>query len=468
MLEQALTKTNQSRRNFIKGATGAAVAGIGASVFSGTVHANVEGIDWEHSATDYADNQRFWWKVQKQFVLDKRSTYMNVGTTGSMPKHVLDAYDRNNTLVAKHPWDMKDKFGPFPHVEEMFQTIAPGFGAHADELVLTRNTTDGVCSIINGLHFEPGDVILTTNHEHVAVNSPLHVAAHRFGVQIIEVQLPVFTGTETVSEKDYINAFRDVISAQQNIRLMVFSHVTYKTGTTLPAKAICRLAKKHRIPTLVDGAHTIGMLALDFHDMDCDFYVGSGHKWQCGPGGTGILYIRKDAERLNEYWHDRATPLWMINSSLSHAEHLSKQLRMQYVGNDNYPAKQALTDSCKMWDQIGRQSIQDRILALSKQCKTQLRKALPHATMYSPDVEGLTSGLTTFNPFSDSSNEEQLILFRDRLREEYGYIIRTTSFKLTKEDQQETHALRISTHLFHDEQDVTGLIAAISQLYYTF
>ncbi|GEM75364.1 aminotransferase class V-fold PLP-dependent enzyme [Vibrio sagamiensis] len=467
MLEQALTKTNQSRRNFIKGAAGAAVAGIGTSVFSSSVQANLESLDWEHSAQAIGAHKGFWRKVKKQFVLDKQSTYMNVGTTGSMPKHVLEAYDRNNTLVAKNPWDMKDKFGPFPHVEEMYHTIAPGFGAGAEELVLTRNTTDGVCSIINGLHFEPGDIILTTNHEHVAVTSPLHVVAHRFGVQVIEVQLPVFTGTETVTEKDYINAFRDVIEAHQNIRLMVFSHVTYKTGTALPAKAICRIAKKHCIPTLVDGAHTIGMLALDFHDIDCDFYVGSGHKWQCGPGGTGILYIRKDAKRLNEYWHDRETPLWMINSSISHSEHLSKQLRMQYVGNDNYPAKQALTDSCKMWDQIGRQSIQDRILTLSKQCKAQIRKVFPQATVYSPGVEGLMSGLTTFNPFSDVTNEEQLILFRDRLREEYGYIIRTTSFKLTKEDLKETHALRISTHLFHDDQDVTGLVKAMSRLYYT-
>lgn len=363
---------------------------------------------------------------------------------------------------------MKGKFGKFPYVSDMIAEIAPGFGANADEIILSRNTTDGLCSIINGLHFEPGDVILTTHHEHIAATSPLNVVKHRFGVEVVEIQLPVFTGTEDVSEADYIQAFRDAIEAHHNVRLIVFSHITYKTGTALPAKAICSLAKEHQIPTLVDGAHTVGMFDLDLHDLDCDFYSGSGHKWQCGPGATGILYVRDNGNRLNEYWSDRENPLWLINSSLSHADYLGKQIQMQYIGNDNYPAKQALADSCKMWDEIGRDRIQDRILTLSDQCKTSLQDVLPHAKMFSPNVEGLTSGLTTFNPFYDVTNEEILTEFRDRLREEYGYIIRTTNFKLYKDDGHDTYALRISTHLFHDERDVEGLVEAIADLYYSF
>jgi selenocysteine lyase/cysteine desulfurase len=97
-----------------------------------------------------------------------------------------------------------------------------------------------------------------------------------------------------------------------------------------------------------------------------------------------------------------------------------------------------------------------------------LSESLPEAQIYSPNVEGLTSGLTTFNPFDDVTDGERLTLFRDRLREDYGYIIRTTSFKLYKDDSFDTHALRISTHLFHDERDVEGLVKAISELYYSF
>jgi selenocysteine lyase/cysteine desulfurase len=468
MRNKESTQTDRSRRNFLKGATGAVVAGVSASAFSGIAQAGEQKINWSSQGLGSKNDKQFWRKVQKQFVLDKKTTYMNVGTTGSIPKHVLENYADNNKLVAKYPWDMQGKFGSWPQVTNMAAEIAAGFGADAEEIILSRNTTDGLCTIINGLHFEPGDVILTTHHEHAAALSPLNVVKNRFGVDVVEIQLPVFTGTEDVSEEAYVEAFREAIESHENVRLIVFSHITYKTGTALPAKAICKLANDNFIPTMIDGAHTIGMLDLDLHDLDCDFYAGSGHKWQCGAGATGILYVRK-GERLNEYWNwERENPLWLINSSLSHTD-MSKHIQLQYIGNDNFPAKQALTDSCKMWDEIGRDRIEERVLALGSLCKELLAEALPDAKIFSPNVEGLTSGITTFNPFFDNvMNGAVLTEFRDRLREEYGYIIRTTSFKLYKDDADDTYALRISTHLFHDEQDVEGLVQAITDLYYSF
>ncbi|MGF1736823.1 aminotransferase class V-fold PLP-dependent enzyme [Photobacterium satsumensis] len=456
---------NLKRRQFLKTTTGLAVAGVGSGLFSSTASAADDVTDWQSLHFGGSDSD-FWREVRRQFILDSNTTYMNIGTTGSMPKSVLQAFHENNKTVAKYPWDMDGKFGGWPYVSEMVADIAAGFGADPHEIILSRNTTDGMCSIINGLHFEPGDVILTTHHEHVAASSPLNVVKQRFGVEVVEVELPVYTGTEEVTEQDYVKAFRKALNEHSNVRLMVFSHITYKTGARLPAKKLCRLAKKYAVPTLVDGAHTIGMMDLDFHDIDCDFYAGSGHKWQCGPGATGILYVRDNATRLDEYWPERENPLWYINSSLSHADYLGTQLQMQYIGNDNYPAKQALADSCKMWDDIGRRRIESRVLYLSKLCKSLLSDALPQALVFSPDVEGLDSGLTTFNPFPFNVTDGDLLTeFRDRLREEYGYIIRTTDFKLYKDDVDSTYSLRISTHLFHNEKDVKGLVKAIKQLY---
>ena len=137
---------------------------------------------------------------------------------------------------------------------------------------------------------------------------------------------------------------------------------------------------------------------------------------------------------------------------------------MQYIGNDNYPAKQALVDSCKMWDDIGRARIEKRVLKLGELCKTLLAEALPDAYIFSPNVDDLASALSTFNPFA-LEDGELLTEFRDQLRNQYGYIIRTTNFKLYKEDTANSYALRISTHLFHNEQDVYGLVNAIKKLY---
>lgn len=463
MRERNSASKGINRRKFIQGSASFAVAaGLSSTAFSSKTEAANFRSDWKHKSHDKYD-KKLWRKLRKEFVLKKSTVYMNTGTTGSMPKHVLEQYEDNNQVVARSPWDMEGKFGVFPYVSDMVEDIASGFGADPYEIILSRNTTDGMCTIINGLHFEQGDAILTTHHEHVAATSPLNVAKQRFGVDVIEVQLPVFTGSEDVTEDDYVDAFRTALNANSHVRLITFSHITYKTGTKLPAKRLCDLAKEYGIPTLIDGAHSIGMLDLDLHDIDCDFYAGSGHKWQCGPGATGILYVRDNANRLNNYWSDRTNPLWLINSSLSHADYLGMQVQMQYIGNDNYPAKQALADSCKMWDRIGRDKIEERVFELSYLFKSLLTQALPHAYQFSPN-DDFISGISTFNPF-ELTDGDRLVEFRDRLRNEYGYIIRTTDFKLYKEDTVDSHALRISTHIYNDEDEVRGLVYAIKRLY---
>ncbi|WP_299666268.1 aminotransferase class V-fold PLP-dependent enzyme [uncultured Psychromonas sp.] len=457
-------KVSPARRHFLKVTTGIVAAGVTASLLPAQASAKGFKLDQHRHRHD----KKRWKKVQKEFVLDKKTTYMNIGTTGSMPKSVLDNYQKNNLSVAKNPWDMQNKFGSWPYVTEMTESIAPGFGANANEIILSRNTTDGMCSILNGLHFEDGDVILTTHHEHVAAHSPLHVLAARYGVEVIYLDIPVDSGDNSITEQQFVDLF--ALAANQyagRVRLITFSHITYKTGTRLPAKRICQeVAIPNQIPTLIDGAHSIGMLDLDFHDIDCDFYAGSGHKWQCGPGATGILFVRDGATRLDQYWSDRENPLWFINSSLGHADYLGTQLQLQYIGNDNYPAKQALTDACEMWDEIGRDTIEARVLALSKYCKQQLKTAFPSAAIYSPDIDQLASAITSFNPFDDVNDLVMLTEFRDRLREQTGFIIRTTDFKIQQSDAVDTHALRISTHLFHDHDDVNDLINAMQHVFY--
>jgi isopenicillin-N epimerase len=463
--QQDKNKTALDRRFFLKSTAGIALAGLGATMVSGDLQAST---NWSYLHKKKSE-KHFWKKVKKEFSLHKKTTYMNIGTTGSMPKSVLNDYDKNNRIVAKNPWDMKGKFGHWPYVSEMIAKIAPGFGALPNEIILSRNTTDGMCSILNGLHFETGDVILTTHHEHVAAHSPFHMVTQRYGVEVVYLDIPVYTGSNEISEQDFVDLFMDAVSDYgSRIRLISFSHITYKTGTALPAKRICQeVAIPNNIPTLIDGAHTVGMFNLDFHDIGCDFYAGSGHKWQCGPGATGILFVLNNAERLDQYWSDRENPLWFINSSLGHADYLGTQLQLQYIGNDNYPAKQALCDACQLWDEIGRSKIESRILQLSALCKTLLLDAFPDAYFYSPNIAELSSGLTTFNPFNDQNDLPVLTVFRDQLREENGFIIRTTDFKVSSSDTLDSHALRISTHLFHDEKDVIELVNAMWQVYQT-
>ncbi|MGC3834873.1 twin-arginine translocation signal domain-containing protein [Moritella viscosa] len=113
-----------NRRKFLKStAASVAVVGLGGSVLANTASASELDPDWLPH-THNRHNRKFWNKVQKQFVLDKRTTYMNVGTTGSMPRHVLAGLNHNNKAVAKYPWDMDDRFGSWPYMLEILLSMA--------------------------------------------------------------------------------------------------------------------------------------------------------------------------------------------------------------------------------------------------------------------------------------------------------------------------------------------------------
>jgi selenocysteine lyase/cysteine desulfurase len=444
------------RRDFLRLAGGAALGG-GMMALSGTAAAK------SNPAVKVPMNAQasgFWGRLQREFVLDPGSTYMNTGTTGSMPRDVLRNYRRYSRIVAQHPWDMKGEWGGFPYTTDLVARVAPHFGADPHEIVLSRNTTDGMCSIIEGLNLQPGDEVLYAHHEHVAAESPLYVVQQRLGITLTPVEIPVLYATE----QGYVDAFANAVTPET--RLIVFSHITYKTGARLPAERICKeVAIPNEIPTLIDGAHTIGMIELDFHAIDCDFYAGSGHKWQCGPGATGILYVRDNLSRLKNYW-GRDEVFWPVNSSLAEFGFFGLQTQLQYIGNDNYPAKRALADVCDLWGEIGRDHIEARVLDLSAYCKELLEVAFNgQATLFSPDAPELSSGLTAFNPFPDLLDGTTLATFRNRLREEYGYIIRTTNFHVGVNDKASTQALRVSTHIFNSKREVKGLVEAMLDLY---
>ncbi|MBM3514151.1 MAG: aminotransferase class V-fold PLP-dependent enzyme, partial [Alphaproteobacteria bacterium] len=120
---------------------------------------------------------------KRAFSLDSKALYMNVGTTGAMPKAVVKSMAADLALGARDP---RLRFEP----QDTRNIIAPGFGADPYELALSLNTTDGMSRILGGLTFRPGDEVITTNMEHPGLGSPLQVAEDRHGIVIRRVALP--------------------------------------------------------------------------------------------------------------------------------------------------------------------------------------------------------------------------------------------------------------------------------------
>ncbi|BBO82990.1 aminotransferase [Desulfosarcina ovata subsp. sediminis] len=439
-----------SRRNFFK-VSGMAAAGaaFGLGLSSVSHAAKPPTVSTVSNDTDY------WQWVQDQFVLDPDIVYMNLGTTGSMPLRVLEKYNDYNILNARHPRTFESELGATFGLEDQRATLAAQFGCNTDEICLTRNTTDGLDAVVNGLEFNEGDEILITHHEHIGALSPLNVLQDRYGVILTEVEIPVLN----VTDKDqFVNAFEDKIS--DNTKAILFSHITYKTGTRLPAKALCKLARKKGLISIVDGAHAPGMIELDFHDIGCDFYAAAGHKWQCGPGATGILYLRNGGRDLPTFWTQNSSLYTYTAQSYARGEY-DIAYSLQYRGQLNIPAHLAMLESCALWEEIGRGRIEEYVCGLGSYLKQRLRdKFGSTGTLFSPDLPGFTTGLTAFNPFAEITDADLITTMVDSLHEK-GYQVRYTNFRVKLKDAKDAYALRISTHLFHNRQQIDGLVDAI-------
>jgi len=461
-LLQGVERIGNARRSFLRamGISTAAVGFGGALAKSASAAPGTSSGFWSNSAA-LANDKVFWQQVEKLFTLDKSLLYMNIGTAGSMPMESLDVLDDASRTAAETSGNGYGAHG------DIRTAAAAGFGCDGDELVISGNTSDGCCRVLLGLEWAPGDEIVTTNHEHPGGDVPMAILRDRFGVVIRRVEVPV--GNNQTAE-DYVALFAGAITSKT--KALFWSSPTYKTGTMLPIRELVDLAISRGLISIVDGAHLPGMMAYNYRALGMDFMAGAGHKWQCAPLGTGVLYVRNRAGSSNPLPLPR---LWPTNSSnystlaniYPRGPGVNIADRLQSCGSMNRPVYLSWGKSCAIWDQIGRQKIQDYVLSMSSNLKNRIASEWGVGALYSPkDDPRLVSALTSFNPFrnpADITNQPKSSLFVTRMRNEYGIVIRNVNVPVIGSAQQHW-PVRISTHLWHDFDDVDRLFRAMKDL----
>jgi isopenicillin-N epimerase len=145
-----------------------------------------------------------------------------------------------------------------------------------------------------------------------------------------------------------LNLFNDAITPRT--RILFFSHITTFSGAVLPAKELAALARSKGILSAIDGAHVPGMMRLNVHELGCDMYSSSPHKWLMAPKGSGFLYVRDEV--IDRLWNTIATEGW--DDSKIRAE------RFQRIGSSNVPALWGLRASIKLANDIGIDRIERR------------------------------------------------------------------------------------------------------------
>jgi len=436
-------ETALNRRNFLK-VFGAAVGGgalLGTSPSTGrasTKLALTQGSFLSNPTEDY------WRTVREQFCLREDIIHMNTGTIGALSTYVKDKlFDYFNILaedpyptIYYYPFNLGQRDGVGVH-----EKAAAFLGADPDEIIVTGCTTEGMSFVACGLDLQPGDEVLTTMHEHSGGYNCWQIQRDRRGITL--TTLPFKSAYSNKNE--IVSLFANAITPQTKV--MSFCHINYTSGLRLPVKELCQLASDNGIISVIDGAHAIGMLDIDLHDIGCDFYACSPQKWLCAPPGVGVLYCKLDKQDL-------------ICPTITEAYNTpSFRIRFEFRGQRTNPVLVCLWDAMDFQDSIGRVNIENRVLSLSAYCKARLA-AIPGVHLHSSTDPEQSSGLTSFyvkDKYTSPSN------FINKIRDDYGILIRYVDFRDNPDDPNRQYAIRVSTHIYNNYDQIDLLARAIEE-----
>ncbi len=168
--------------------------------------------------------------------------------------------------------------------------------AAPQEIIFVRGTTEGInllASTYGRRHVGEGDEILITHLEHHSNIVPWQMLCQETGAQLKVAPL------DQRGQVD-MEAFAALLG--ERTRLVAVAHVSNALGTINPVKQMIELAHAREVPVLVDGAQAVPHLAVDVQDLDCDFYVFSGHKVY-GPTGIGVFYGKRHLLEMMPPYH---------------------------------------------------------------------------------------------------------------------------------------------------------------------
>jgi selenocysteine lyase/cysteine desulfurase len=247
----------------------------------------------DRPAEEVAADEDFWTEIRAEFTTDRTVVNFNNGYASPAPRSVQEAMRRYLDFTNMGPYHtMVQQLDR--RIESARRMVAEFAGCEAEEIAITRNSSEALEIAQFGVNLKAGDEVVTTNQDYPRMLTTYAQRARREGIVLKAISFPV----PVASMDDLYQRFEQAVTPRT--KLIHCCHITNRTGQIFPVRRICDMAHARNIPVIVDGAHAFNQFPFKISDLDCDYYGVSLHKWTFAPIGTGFLYVRKS--RIKETW----------------------------------------------------------------------------------------------------------------------------------------------------------------------
>lgn len=288
--------------------------------------------------------------ILSRTVYNRPLVYLDNSATTQKPRIVVDSivreYYSENANVHRGVHFLSQQATDL--YEQARGRVRTFINARSDkEIVFTRGTTESlnlVASSFGERFMGEGDEVIISAMEHHSNIVPWQLLQERKGIRLRVI--PINDRGELLLD-EYEKLFN------KRTRIVAVTHVSNVLGTVNPVKQIAAVAHAHGVPVLVDGAQSVPHIAVDVQDMDCDFFVFSGHKVY-GPTGIGVLYGKESL--LNELPPYQGGGEMIKNVHFEHTEYEDAPLRFE-AGTPDYVGAHALAAAIDYVSALGMENI---------------------------------------------------------------------------------------------------------------
>ena len=375
-------------------------------------------------------NEDYWKKVAGMYHQNVKFINLESGYFSPSPESVKDYWVNFVNEINESPsYYMRTRQNEMR--EKVREKLANYAGVAKDELVLTRNTTESMNIIIQGIKLEEGDEILRTNLEYPNIIQALDMRERRFGTKVRIVDVPI----HPISQDEIVE--KVIGAVNKKTKVILISHMVFLNGQVFPVKEVCKKAREMGIETIVDGAHSFSHVDMDVSEIGCDYYASSLHKWLGAPLGNGLLYVKKgNAERL-----------WPLYGDTAYED--DNIMKLEHLGTRPCSDQNGIIPAVDFNLEIGKEEKSKRLKFLQMRWATEL-KDHKNIILNTPLGEGQSFGIANVGVKSLQPSE-----LADKLFDEHDI------FTVPIDDDRGIRGIRVSPNLYSTTEDIDKFIEAM-------